>query len=274
MGKIYAYLQKKENRDFLGWLGGGITVVAAGFWAVLTFFWSPAPKPPHPSPDTCFEGELHPNALKIVSNYHGHLEKGGHTYGWKGGAANNGDPSKRFDAIITDVVSDQDVLHIRYSHSEGVLRLKPILPKLGSAAPGTPFEGEWLQNNGKGCAELMFHPIDGTAIGWWSPDLKKADKYSSYISLISNTPAPPSKDKDVVVSDSTCQFASINQYVQHVKSGGTFNAPVCARDRKLIFKRCVAMNGGNVHGPDEFQPNSCCHHLSIGDAKELGVCGR
>ena len=35
---IWAFLSDPQNRDVLGWLGGGLVVVAGGAWAVIKFF--------------------------------------------------------------------------------------------------------------------------------------------------------------------------------------------------------------------------------------------
>lgn len=34
---MWHFLQNKANRDILGWLGGGLAVLAAGVWAVITY---------------------------------------------------------------------------------------------------------------------------------------------------------------------------------------------------------------------------------------------
>jgi hypothetical protein len=40
MGGIWAFLQDEANRTVLGWIGGGIVVVAGGFWAVFKFLFA------------------------------------------------------------------------------------------------------------------------------------------------------------------------------------------------------------------------------------------
>jgi hypothetical protein len=44
---IWLFLQDESNRDVLGWIGGGVVVVAGAGWAVLKFMVSSrAPKSP------------------------------------------------------------------------------------------------------------------------------------------------------------------------------------------------------------------------------------
>jgi hypothetical protein len=45
MGSLWAFLRKPSNRLVLGWLGGGVVIVVAGIWAVVTYVW-----PPHEAP--------------------------------------------------------------------------------------------------------------------------------------------------------------------------------------------------------------------------------
>jgi hypothetical protein len=44
MGRLWKFLKKERNRQVLGWLGGGLVVVATGAWAAFVYF-VPAPKP-------------------------------------------------------------------------------------------------------------------------------------------------------------------------------------------------------------------------------------
>lgn len=48
---------------------------------------------------------------------------------------------------------------------------------------------------------------------------------------------------------------------------------LCRKDRVGLYDRCLVLNGGNVHGPDEFQNTSCCNHLQLADQKAVGACG-
>ena len=41
MQKLWSFLSDKDNREVLGWAGGGLVVVAAGLWAVITYVFPP-----------------------------------------------------------------------------------------------------------------------------------------------------------------------------------------------------------------------------------------
>jgi hypothetical protein len=42
---MWAFLQKKKNREVLGWLGAGLVVAAGGFWTAFVYFDSPHKSP-------------------------------------------------------------------------------------------------------------------------------------------------------------------------------------------------------------------------------------
>ena len=44
-------ISRPGNRALLGWIGGGIVVVAAGIWGVVTYVWPPH----HPGDNNCAE---------------------------------------------------------------------------------------------------------------------------------------------------------------------------------------------------------------------------
>ncbi|MGH6834188.1 MAG: hypothetical protein ACREC9_01300 [Methylocella sp.] len=47
--RVLAFLRDEGNRAFLGWIGGGLAVLATGFWAVYVHFYpSPEAKPSPP----------------------------------------------------------------------------------------------------------------------------------------------------------------------------------------------------------------------------------
>jgi SEFIR domain-containing protein len=46
--KLWSFLQQEKNRQVVGWLGGGVIVLAGGVWVVATFFYSPRPPPQTP----------------------------------------------------------------------------------------------------------------------------------------------------------------------------------------------------------------------------------
>jgi hypothetical protein len=42
MDGLWSFLGKKRNREVLGWAGGGLVVVLAGLWAVVTYIFPPS----------------------------------------------------------------------------------------------------------------------------------------------------------------------------------------------------------------------------------------
>lgn len=49
MSRLWEFLRQQQNRQVLGWLGGGLVVVATGAWAAFVYF-VPAQKPSEPRP--------------------------------------------------------------------------------------------------------------------------------------------------------------------------------------------------------------------------------
>ena len=49
MSRFWQFLQQEQNRQVLGWLGGGLVVLATGAWAAFVYF-VPAQKPSEPRP--------------------------------------------------------------------------------------------------------------------------------------------------------------------------------------------------------------------------------
>jgi hypothetical protein len=49
MSELWRFVRQKRNREVLGWLGGGLVVVAAGVWAVIIYL-SPPHMPSKPNP--------------------------------------------------------------------------------------------------------------------------------------------------------------------------------------------------------------------------------
>ena len=45
-GRFWSFLRRKQNREILGWLGGGAVVAAGGLWVLVTWLF------PEPSPTT------------------------------------------------------------------------------------------------------------------------------------------------------------------------------------------------------------------------------
>jgi len=51
VNRFWAFLQQEQNRQVLGWIGGGLVVAATGAWAAFVYF-VPAQKssePPRPA---------------------------------------------------------------------------------------------------------------------------------------------------------------------------------------------------------------------------------
>src|SRR5215831_8494883 len=49
MNRLWRFLREKRNREMLGWIGGGLVVLASGIWAV-TIYLFPAQKAPEGKP--------------------------------------------------------------------------------------------------------------------------------------------------------------------------------------------------------------------------------
>jgi hypothetical protein len=41
MGKLWAFLRKKTNREIIAWLGGGVVVVIAALWTAFVYLFPP-----------------------------------------------------------------------------------------------------------------------------------------------------------------------------------------------------------------------------------------
>jgi hypothetical protein len=48
--QVLAFLRDESNRAILGWIGGGLVVLATGLWAVFTFYVDHSKQPPPPVP--------------------------------------------------------------------------------------------------------------------------------------------------------------------------------------------------------------------------------
>jgi len=49
MGRLWKFLRQERNRQVLGWLGGGLVVLAAGLWTAFVYFF-PLHKGAEPKP--------------------------------------------------------------------------------------------------------------------------------------------------------------------------------------------------------------------------------
>lgn len=47
---MWKFLRNKSNREVLGWIGGGLVVVAGAIWAVFVFFYTPPKSGSGPAP--------------------------------------------------------------------------------------------------------------------------------------------------------------------------------------------------------------------------------
>lgn len=53
MEAFWSFLRHKRNRDLLGWIGGGLIVIATGFWAIFTYVFPPSAKSPAGAQANC-----------------------------------------------------------------------------------------------------------------------------------------------------------------------------------------------------------------------------
>ena len=51
MNDLWGFIRQKENRELLGWLGGGAVAVIAGLWAAFVYFFPPRHADNKPSSD-------------------------------------------------------------------------------------------------------------------------------------------------------------------------------------------------------------------------------
>jgi hypothetical protein len=51
MDGLWGFLRDKRNQQVLGWLGGGLVVVATGLWAAFVYFFPPVKSPEAKSPE-------------------------------------------------------------------------------------------------------------------------------------------------------------------------------------------------------------------------------
>jgi hypothetical protein len=49
--ELWGFLRDKSNQQVLGWLGGGLVVVATGLWAVFVYLFPPGKSPEAKSPE-------------------------------------------------------------------------------------------------------------------------------------------------------------------------------------------------------------------------------
>ena len=52
MTKLWSFLREKDNREIIGWAGGGLVVAVAGLWAVVTYLFPPGPSSSSAKPST------------------------------------------------------------------------------------------------------------------------------------------------------------------------------------------------------------------------------
>lgn len=72
----------------------------------------------------------------------------------------------------------------------------------------------------------------------------------------------PTDGADPVQSDPTCQFETVQEYIDLILNAGIQpDAPICQRDRERLFTRCVARNSGTTAGGDDTGASNCCQHL-------------
>jgi hypothetical protein len=84
MNSFWRFLRDKRNQQVLGWLGGGLVVVATGLWVAVVYFFPPGKFPEAKSPE--------PMPLSVQADCGG-VAIGGNVSGATitGGAATNSD---------------------------------------------------------------------------------------------------------------------------------------------------------------------------------------
>ena len=191
MQHLWQFLRDSGNREIFSWVGGGITALISAVWVLFVYFDGSTDVDKRPafqiSADDCISDGIHPRSPEIVQRVHERMTTADLVYGWKGGAANDGDTARESSFPITDVVTDDATLTIHYNWQHGELRLKPIVPIYGSVRIpiDADLRGSWLQDNGHGCVELLFHPIENGVIasGWWSRSGNPDQRFTSFVRL-------------------------------------------------------------------------------------------
>jgi hypothetical protein len=51
MNALWRFLRDKHNQQVLGWLGGGLVVLATGLWVAVVYFFPPLQPPSAQSPE-------------------------------------------------------------------------------------------------------------------------------------------------------------------------------------------------------------------------------
>jgi hypothetical protein len=47
MPTLWQFLRQRPNREILGWLGGGLVILATAIWTVAVYLWPPKPGDAH-----------------------------------------------------------------------------------------------------------------------------------------------------------------------------------------------------------------------------------
>lgn len=66
MRPLWRFIRNKNNREMIGWLGGGLVILVAGAWAIFTYVYPPAGPPKLPA-----KVEAHGGSIAIGGNVEG-----------------------------------------------------------------------------------------------------------------------------------------------------------------------------------------------------------
>jgi hypothetical protein len=103
LNKLWSFLKAEENQKLLCWIGGGFVVLAAGLWAVFTFYVDHS-KPSPPPTTTIVEQKGTGIASGRDTNINAPVTVGANVKADRGGVAIGGNASN--DTFITGVTPE------------------------------------------------------------------------------------------------------------------------------------------------------------------------
>jgi hypothetical protein len=101
--RVLAFLRDESNRALLGWIGGGLVVLATGLWAVFTFYVDHSKLPPPPA-TTIVEQKGTGIASSRDTNFNAPVTIGANVKADRGGVAIGGNASN--NTFITGVTPE------------------------------------------------------------------------------------------------------------------------------------------------------------------------
>ncbi|MEQ9247643.1 MAG: hypothetical protein RLO21_16830, partial [Nitratireductor sp.] len=151
MKKFWRFVAIRENREILGWIATGVATLTGAIWTAFVYFEGGQETPRRHIDLTaivngCIEGPIHPDASTITQRIRKALADEMMVIAWKGGVASENVQHGTPVFAISDIISDGDAVMLKYKWQNGILSLKPVLPRYGSVRVGVHLVGGWLQD--------------------------------------------------------------------------------------------------------------------------------